>query len=100
VNLSKNSIFVNKNFIKRFESIKLRHKSAILIDNNLFFFILPKEFLIQYKRDILTKLADKSNIVTIALKKKKDKHFVPDSKMLDNMDSILCDLIETSMIRK
>ncbi len=91
---------MDKNFLKRFESVKLRHKSAIIIDNNLFFFIIPKEYLIQAKKDVLAKQADKNNIVTIPIKKKKEKHFVPDSKMLDNMESILDDLIETAQDKK
>jgi hypothetical protein len=34
--------------------------------------------------------------MTIILKKKKDKYFVPDSKMLDNLDDILDNLIESA----
>lgn len=99
VNLSKNLIFADYQFIRRYQSIRLKHKSWISLSNILLFFILPKDALIQNKKDKIDK--GMNNIVPLVLKKKKqDKHFVPDSNMLDDMDNILEGLIETISDKK
>jgi hypothetical protein len=68
-NLSKNYLYVDGKILQTNQSKTLKNKSAVILDNFLFYFIKTKSFLLEDSKVILEKLGKKDD--TLINKRKK-----------------------------